>query len=229
MKCEAVLFDLDGTLADTAPDLGQALNQLRAQEGLPPLDPAALRPYTSAGTRGMLRVGFDLTPASEAYPALARRFLDLYEAGLCVHTHVFPELVAVLEHLEAQSIAWGVVTNKPRRYTEPLMAALGLSLRCACIVSGDSAERPKPAPDPLLLAARLTGRSAERTLYVGDDLRDIQSGHAAGMRTAAAGWGYLGVDTPIDTWAADWIAQSPTDLLPIIAGPWPAHGKMITS
>ncbi len=213
MKLEAVLFDLDGTLADTAPDLGAALNLLRSEEHRPPLPLASLRPYTSAGTRGMLRAGFSITPSDDTYASLAERFLRIYAHKLCVNTAVFPALEPVLTSLEARGLPWGVVTNKPKRFTEPLLESLALTRRCACIVSGDSAAKPKPAPDPLLLAARQLALDPASILYVGDDLRDIQSGDAAGMKTAAAAWGYLGIDAPIDTWGADWILQTPADLL----------------
>jgi phosphoglycolate phosphatase len=212
VKFKAVLFDLDGTLADTAPDLGAALNRLRAEESLPPIAPDTLRPHTSAGTRGMLRVGFGLSPGELDYQALAERFLAHYMRCLCIDTKVFPELGAVLDALDAQGIQWGVVTNKPHRFTEPLMDALELAPRCACIVSGDSTPRPKPAPDSLLLAASTLDIAAGDIVYVGDDLRDIQAGQAASMHTIAARWGYLGVDTPIENWQADWIADTPSAL-----------------
>jgi len=212
VKFRAILFDLDGTLADTAPDLGAALNRLRAEEHLPPVPLSELRAHTSAGTRGMLRAGFGLRPGDAAYSALANRFLTHYMNGLCVETAVFPGLESVLDTFDACGLAWGVVTNKPRRFTEPLMDALQLSRRCACIVSGDSTPNPKPAPDPLLLAARILDIAAHEIAYVGDDLRDIQAGQAAAMHTIAARWGYLGIDTPIEDWQADWIADTPGDL-----------------
>jgi phosphoglycolate phosphatase len=212
---DAVLFDLDGTLADTAPDLGAALNRLRDDEGLPPLPLETLRPHTSSGTRGMLRAGFGLTPANDGYAAMAARFLCHYERTLCVGTRLFPQLEPVLAKLEQRGIAWGVVTNKPQRFTEPLIDALGLTARCACIISGDSAPNPKPAPDTLLLASRRLDIAPTAIAYVGDDLRDVQAGQAAGMFTVAAGWGYLGVDAHIDTWGADRIAPAPTDLMTI--------------
>ena len=215
VKFKAVLFDLDGTLADTAPDLGTALNQLRREAGLTPLPHQQLRPYTSAGTRGMLRAGFGVTPDDDAYAPLAQRFLHIYAQNLCVNTAVFPALVPVLAALEALGLRWGVVTNKPKRFTEPLLRALALADRCACIVSGDSAAKPKPAPDPLLLAAEHLVLAPASILYVGDDQRDIQSGTAAGMPTAAAAWGYLGIDSPIEAWGADWIAHTPSELLDI--------------
>jgi len=212
VKFKAILFDLDGTLADTAPDLGAALNRLRGEHDLAPMPLEALRPYTSAGTRGMLRAGFNLTPEAPEYPALAERFLALYMKSLCVDTTVFPELHPFLDELSANAIPWGVVTNKPARYTNPLMEALELAHLAGCIISGDSAPRPKPAPDTLLMAASTIGIAANEIAYVGDDLRDILAGKAASMPTIAAGWGYLGIDTPIEHWEADWIAHHPQQL-----------------
>ncbi len=210
---EAVLFDLDGTLADTAPDLGHALNALRASADLDPVPLEALRPLTSAGTRGMLWGGFQLRPSDAAYAEHAARFLDHYAQRLCVGSHVFPAMFSVLDALEEANIPWGVVTNKPHRFTVPLLEALSLADRAACIVSGDSTPHPKPAPDALLLACEVISTRPQRTLYVGDDLRDIDAGRAAGMPTVAAAWGYLGLDTPINEWGADWIAETPDDVL----------------
>ncbi|QID17381.1 HAD-IA family hydrolase [Nitrogeniibacter mangrovi] len=215
MRFKAVLFDLDGTLADTAPDLGGALNALLVERGHPERALASLRPYTSAGTRGMLRAGFGVQPGDADYADLAARFLELYAERLCVDTEVFPALVPVLDTLDTHGVPWGIVTNKPRRFTEPLVDALGLTARCACIVSGDSTDHPKPAPDSLLLAATLCDLPPADALYVGDDLRDVQAGAAAGMATVAAAWGYLGVDTPIEHWGADWTIQHPAELATI--------------
>jgi N-acetyl-D-muramate 6-phosphate phosphatase len=209
----AVFFDLDGTLADTAPDLGGALNELLAERERAPMDMPTLRPYVSAGTRGMLGIGFGLKPEHEGYADLAKRFLELYAARLCVDTTLFDGIASLLDELDARKIAWGIVTNKPARFTVPLMDNLGLSHRCAAIVSGDSAAKPKPAPDPLLLACATAAVPPRLTLYVGDDLRDIQSAHAAGARAIAAAWGYLGDELSIGDWNADAIIAEPLDLL----------------
>jgi phosphoglycolate phosphatase len=213
---EAVLFDLDGTFADTAPDLGAALNRLLAEEGRPPLAHAIFRPHTSAGTRGMLRAGFGITPDDAAYAALAERFLAHYTAALCVDTVLFEGMVELLGELEARGLSWGIVTNKPARYTLPLMAALGYAERAACLVSGDSAPRPKPFPDPILLGCAQIGIEPARCLYVGDDLRDIQAGRAAGTGTVAAAWGYLGPGAPITEWGADSLIAHPLEILNLL-------------
>lgn len=212
----AVFFDLDGTLADTAPDLGGALNQLLQEVGRPALAMATLRPHVSAGTRGMLGIGFGLTPDAIAYPDLAQRFLELYAARLCQETRLFDGMEPLLADLDRRGILWGIVTNKPARFTVPLIDCLDLSGRAVAIVSGDSAARPKPAPDSLLLACQLAGVMPLQSLYVGDDLRDIQAAHAAGIPAVAAAYGYLGADVAIGDWAADHIIDAPEDLLPLL-------------
>lgn len=213
---DAVLFDLDGTLADTAADLGAVLNRLRREAGQAPLPPEAIRPHVSKGVRGLLGVGFELTPGDDRYTELHQRFLAYYGDSLCVATTLFEGVSGLLESLEAENIKWGVVTNKTSRYTLPLMEALGLAQRAACIVSGDSSPRPKPAPDPLLLASTLARADASRCLYVGDDLRDMQAARAAGMGAIAAAWGYLGDDLPLEEWGADTIIGSPAEVFGLL-------------
>ena len=212
----AVLFDLDGTLADTAPDLGGALNALLAELGRPPVQMSVLRPHVSAGTRGMLGVGLGLRPDDGGYGEKATRFLELYAERLCVGTHLFDGVHPLLDELERRDIRWGIVTNKPARFTEPLAECLKVSHRASAIISGDSTPRPKPAPDGLVLACQRAGVPPPLTLYVGDDLRDIQAGRAAGMRTVAAAWGYLGDGAPIETWGADATIAQPLDLLQLL-------------
>ncbi len=209
---DAVLFDLDGTLADTAADLGAVLNRLRTEARLAPLPTETIRPHVSKGVRGLLGVGFALAPGDDQYAELHQRFLAYYGDSLCVGTRLFEGIAELLDKLEEESIKWGVVTNKPSRYTLPLMEALDLTHRAACIVSGDSSPRPKPAPDPLWLASTIAGANPTRCLYVGDDLRDMQAARAAGMGAVAAAWGYLGDDLPIEEWGADAIIQSPANL-----------------
>ena len=210
---EAVLFDLDGTLADTAPDLGWAANALREAEGLAPLPLATLRPWTSQGVRGLLDIAFGIAPGQTGSDDLAQRFLALYADRLCVDTVLFDGVVQLLDELEALGLAWGVVTNKRRRFTDPLVAQLGLTPRTPCVVSGDTTAEAKPSPLPILHACQLLGCRPERTLYVGDDRRDIVAGNAAGCRTVAAAYGYLGDSGPPAGWGADWLIDRPTELL----------------
>lgn len=209
---DAVLFDLDGTLADTAADLGAVLNRLRSEAGQAPLPAATIRPHVSKGVRGLLGIGFALVPGDAGYAELHQRFLAYYGDSLCVATTLFAGVPGLLASLEAEGIKWGVVTNKTSRYTLPVMAALGLERRAACIVSGDSAPLPKPAADPLLLASTLAGTLPACCLYVGDDLRDMQAARAAGMGAIAAAWGYLGDGLPLEAWGADAIIHSPGEL-----------------
>ena len=216
MTVDAVLFDLDGTLADTALDLGAALNRLLAEEDRAMLSLAETRPHTSNGTRGLLGAGFGIVPGDAAYAGLAKRFLDHYENALCEHTVLFAGVAELLAGLESHGLPWGVVTNKPQRFTLPLLEGLGLRQRCACIVSGDSAPRPKPHPSPLLLACVAANARPERSLYVGDDERDIVAGRAAGMITVAAAYGYLGVASPPSSWQAHVVVNHPGEVLGLL-------------
>lgn len=213
---DAVLFDLDGTLADTAADLGAVLNRLRTEAGLAPLPAQTIRPHVSKGVRGLLGIGFGLVPGDDGYAELHQHFLAYYGDSPCVATRLFEGIAELLEMLETRDIKWGVVTNKTSRYTLPVMASLGLAQRAACIVSGDSSPRPKPAPDPLLLASAIAAAAPVRCLYVGDDLRDIQSARAAGMSAIAAAWGYLGDGLPVEAWGADAIIRTPADLVGLL-------------
>lgn len=212
MTSSAVLFDFDGTLADSAPDLAAALNRMRTKRGLGPLAVEATRAYVSMGARGMLRVGFGMTPEDAAYAAAREEFLALYAEAICVHTRLFSGMAELLAELGRRSIAWGIVTNKAMRLTERIVPALGLAP--ACVVGGDSTPHLKPHPAPLLLAAqRLRLRPADCT-YVGDDLRDIQAARAAGMRSVAVDYGYHGGENPgPPTWNADAIISHPSQLL----------------
>lgn len=210
---KAVLFDLDGTLADTAPDLGLALNLLRERHGLPPLAQGTIRPYASHGTRGLFEIGFGLTPDDARFEPMREEYLTLYTANLCLHTRLFPGMTQLLDELEARSIAWGVVTNKPARFTEPLLEQLGLAGRAACIVSGDSCAHPKPHPEPLLCASRKTGAPPAGCLFVGDAERDIEAARAAGMKALVAAYGYLGAEDRPESWGADGIIRLPAEIL----------------
>ena len=209
----AVLFDLDGTYADTAPDMAAALNALLARHGRRPLPAAAIRPHVSNGARGLLKVGFGLAPDEPGYAELRAEYLTLYSADICRHTRPFDGMDALIATLVEQGLHWGIVTNKPGWLTEPLLAALAPVPPPACVVSGDTAARPKPHPDPLLYACALLEVEPARCWYIGDDVRDILAGRAAGMATLAAGWGYLGTGAPPADWGADAIATHPQAIL----------------
>ena len=210
---ELVLFDLDGTLIDSAPDLAGAANDLLAAHGRPPLPESQLRPMVGSGARGMLGITFGAKPGDDGYEALKQRFLDLYEQRMLRLTQVFTEMLPVLQALDASGLRWGVVTNKALRFAQPIVQALGLKSRAAVLIGGDSTAHAKPHPEPLLEAARRASAPAERTVYIGDDIRDIQAGKAAGMATAAAAWGYLGLGEPVTAWGADAVLHRPSELL----------------
>lgn len=212
---EAILFDLDGTLADTVHDLAGAINLLREEHDLPPLPIAPLRPYASAGSRGLLLAGFNLAPGDENYITMQQRFLTLYENNLCRGTRLFHGVPELLERIETEGIPWGIVTNKQSRFTLPLVDALGLAHRTKCLISGDSTPRPKPFPDSLQLASAMLGVSPEHCIYVGDDERDVIAGRRSGMKTIIALWGYLGTEKAPTEWGADASAETPQDILRI--------------
>jgi phosphoglycolate phosphatase len=209
----AVLFDLDGTLVDSAPDLAGAGNELRVRRGLPELPHECYRPLTGTGARGMLAIALGAHPDHANFEDLKTEYLDTYARRMTRLTRLFDTMDSVLDALEARDVAWGIVTNKHSRFATALVADLGLAGRCAVLVCGDSAARAKPHPDPLWMAADQLGLPPGDCVYVGDDLRDIQAGRAAGMRTIAAGWGYLGDGEPISSWGADRLAENPQDLL----------------
>ncbi|MDE2358055.1 MAG: HAD-IA family hydrolase [Betaproteobacteria bacterium] len=204
----AVLFDLDGTLADTAGDLALAVNRIRRVRGLEPLPVEALRAHASAGARGLLGAGMGVAPDHADYPQLRDEFLANYAAGLAMTTRLFDGVAALLRELDARMLRWGIVTNKATRFTQPVVEALGLDARAGVIVSGDTTAHPKPHPEPLLHAARLLEVDASQCVYVGDDLRDVIAGNAAGMSTIVAEYGYLGNPASADEWpATGWIAE----------------------
>jgi phosphoglycolate phosphatase len=212
----AILFDLDGTLADTAPDLAAAVNLLRTARGLEPTAYDILRPTASAGARGMIGASFGIHPDDAAYTELRDGFLDNYAAAMAVHSSLFPGVVELLAGIEAAGLRWGVVTNKPARFTDPLLPQIGLG-HAACVVSGDTTAHAKPHPAPLLEAAARLGLAPEQCWYVGDDLRDIQAGKAAAMPTIAAGWGYCGPHEP-QAWQADYLFVQPAEILALMHG-----------
>jgi phosphoglycolate phosphatase len=215
---EAVLFDLDGTLADTAPDMALTVNRMLERRGKPAVPVEAVRPHVSKGARGMIGAAFGLKPDDAGFQALREEFLAMYEENLCVGTTLFPGMEPLLAELESAGIAWGVVTNKFERFAVPLIAALGLGDRAAVVVGGDTCPRPKPFPDPLLHAATSIGTAPMRTLYVGDDERDVQAARAAGMPVLAAAYGYLGDGAPPILWGADALVDSPRGIGEWIAG-----------
>jgi len=209
----AVLFDLDGTLIDSAPDLGGAGNDLRERRGLPALPLTDFRPMTGAGARGMLGVALQITPDHPGFEALKDEYLAIYEARMTRLTRVFGDMAPVLDALDAADLPWGIVTNKHSRFAAPVVAAAGLQHRSRVLVCGDTTPHAKPHPEPLFEAARQLGVDPVRCLYVGDDLRDVQAGRAAGMGTVAVAWGYLGQGEPIETWGADHLINFPSELL----------------
>ncbi len=212
----AVLFDLDGTLADTAQDLCAPANRMLEQRGLAAIPVADLGRFASSGARGLLGRAFDIKPGDADYEALRDEFLRGYEQGLCVHTALFPGMEAVLARLELEGIPWGVVSNKTEVYVRPILDQMKLGARSACAIGGDTADRAKPHPDPLLLAARRLGVDPERCVYVGDDFRDIVAGHAAGMLTVAAAYGYLGTESKPHEWEAHFVIERAEALIGLI-------------
>ncbi|MBU1665776.1 MAG: HAD-IA family hydrolase [Gammaproteobacteria bacterium] len=208
-----ILFDLDGTLVDTAPDLAYALNVLRSRRGLPPLADNLTRPQASHGTQGLLRVGFGITQEQAEFSALREEFLAVYASHLTVHSPMFPGVAEMLTHLEARGLKWGVVTNKPARYTEPLLDHLGLLARASCVVSGDTCAQPKPHPAPMWHACKLTASDPAECLYVGDAERDVSAAAAIGIPTLVALYGYLGEDDRPEAWGAHGFIEAPLALL----------------
>jgi phosphoglycolate phosphatase len=213
-----VLFDLDGTLIDSAPDLAGAANRLRAEHGMPPLPLAELRPMVGSGARGMVGVAFGVKPGDSRFEELRDAFLAHYEAGLLDSTHRFDGVDDLLLALERSGRPWGIVTNKATRFTAPIVAGLGLRERAAVVVCGDTTPHSKPHPEPLLAAARAMNLPPESVLYVGDDQRDAQAARAAGMPMVVATWGYLGHGEPMEAWGADALAGRPSDVLEWLSG-----------
>ena len=208
-----LLFDLDGTLIDSAPDLAGAANDLRADHGLPPLPQASLRPMVGSGARGMVGIAFGAVPGDDRFDALKDAFLARYAERLLHSTQVFAAMQPVLDRLDHAGLPWGIVTNKAMRFTAPLVDGLGLSQRAKVVIAGDTTPHAKPHPEPLLEAARRIGVAPQACVYIGDDHRDMVAGRAAGMATLAAAWGYLGQGEPIDAWGADHVLSAPAHLL----------------
>ncbi|MDJ0739772.1 MAG: HAD-IA family hydrolase [Gammaproteobacteria bacterium] len=218
VRPRAVLFDLDGTLADTAPDLAAALNRTLEHYDRAPLDYARIRPVVSHGGMALIRLGFDMQPDEPGFEERRQFLLDVYADRLCEQTRLFDGMEAVLEHLEGAGIGWGIVTNKPAWLTDPLIVAMRLDTRAGCVVSGDTCAKRKPHPQPILHACALIDSEPAETWYIGDAGRDMQAGRAAGCTTVAALYGYLHPDDPPARWDADLRIDGPGELLDLLSG-----------
>jgi len=213
---KGVFFDLDGTLADTAPDLVAAANQLLIARNLPPKPYEALRPCASAGARGLIGGAFGINPEHPDFIPLRDEFFSNYEKALLVNSVIFDGVDHLLNQLDEAKLPWGIVTNKSERFTYPLTDLMGLRQRAASTVCGDTTPHSKPHPEPILHAARIANIDPSKSVYVGDDIRDIIAGKAAGMLTIAAAYGYCGCEEPPEAWGADYLVRHPTELLQII-------------
>lgn len=209
---DAVLFDLDGTLLDTAPDLAAALNRVRAAEGLPPLPYAEIRPHVSNGSVALVTLGFDDAPGSAAFESHRSALLEAYGAAVAEHSRLFAGMDKILTAIESSGRCWGIVTNKPGWLTDPLLDKLGLAQRAACVISGDTTAHAKPHPEPLLVAAQQVGVAPPACLYVGDAERDVAAARAAGMAVVVALYGYLPPGAQPTDWQADGMIDAPADL-----------------
>ncbi|MGB0865320.1 MAG: phosphoglycolate phosphatase [Granulosicoccaceae bacterium] len=213
-KPGGLLFDLDGTLIDTAPDMGGALNMLLQQEGKPPIDAATIRPHVSHGSKALVHLGFgELEPEREQ--SLIRRYLQCYSQCVADNSVLFEGMDSLLQSLEAQDIAWGIITNKPTRFTVPLLQSLELLDRCSALVCGDSLAVRKPAPEPIQLACQRAGLTPDSCVYVGDAERDVHAGVAAGMRTVVMAWGYYPAHQDPRQWGTDWICADAQELMDV--------------
>ena len=208
-----ILFDLDGTLADTAPDLAETLNLLLVEQGKQTLPFEEIRPHVSNGAAALIILGFNIESDAPAFAPLRQRFLDLYSKNLCRQTTLFPGMDELLNLIEQQSMHWGVITNKPARFTEPLLKALGIAQRAACIISGDTATKRKPHPEPMHLACKKIGVQPDNCLYVGDARRDIEAGLNAGMQTLVASFGYIDEQDEPGDWQAHGIIDTPLAII----------------
>lgn len=211
-----ILFDLDGTLADTAPDLGYALNLQLHRHGKAPLSDAVIRPFASHGSRGLIGLGFGITPNDANFLALRDEYLTLYDTVFTRSPVLLAGIAELLQAIENKGLKWGIVTNKPRRFTQRLIESMDLHKRAACVVSGDDAPQPKPSPATLRLASEQIGVKSEQCLYVGDAERDVQAGKAAGMKTVVALFGYIDVTDKPHEWGADALIETPNELLDLI-------------
>jgi N-acetyl-D-muramate 6-phosphate phosphatase len=212
------LFDLDGTLVDTAPDLAHALNLQLKRHGKPPLAYEAIRPFASHGSRGLVGIGFGITPKDDNFLQMRDEYLSIYDTVFTRSPVLLPGISDLLQAIENKGIKWGIVTNKPRRFTQPLIKSMGMDLskRAASVVSGDDAPQPKPSPATLLLACSQVEVKPEHCMYVGDAERDIIAGKAAGMKTVVALFGYIDVSDKPAEWGADVMIETPNELLDFI-------------
>jgi phosphoglycolate phosphatase len=210
---KTVLFDLDGTLIDTAPDMAAALDILCIEENRTPLPFTMVRPVVSNGSAAILKLAFGDVTDEEKLRSLKQRYLDIYKNNICIRSELFKGIDKVLKHIEMNGLTWGVVTNKPGWLTLPLMTSLQLAQRASTIVSGDTTQNSKPHPDPMHHACDEAGSRSEQCIYVGDARRDIEAGKNAGMKTLVAGYGYIGIDEDINSWGADAIINDPEEIL----------------
>ena len=211
------MFDLDGTLVDTAPDLGYALNLQLKRHGKPQLSDTAIRPFASHGSRGLVGLGFAITPKDDNFLAMRNEFLAIYDTVFTRSPVLLPGMADLLQAIETKGLKWGIVTNKPRRFTMPIIESMGLHKRAASVVSGDDAPQPKPSPATLLMACEQIGVLPENCMYVGDAERDIQAGKAAGMKAVVALFGYIDVTDKPQDWGADALIKIPKELLDIFS------------
>jgi N-acetyl-D-muramate 6-phosphate phosphatase len=213
---QLILFDLDGTLVDTASDLGYALNIQLERHGLPALPMDKIRPVASHGSKGLLGLGFELSPEHDSFDEMRSEYLAIYDQVFTRSPILFDGMQEVLETIERKGLQWGIVTNKPRRFTEPLVKSMNLYQRAATVVCGDDAPQPKPSPETLLMACQQANVNVSQALYIGDAERDMQAGRAAGMKTVVAMYGYLDKKDQPEHWAADYSVQQPLDILKLI-------------
>jgi phosphoglycolate phosphatase len=216
MRLRAVLFDMDGTLLDTAPDFIAVAQAMRVARGLAPVPAQQVRDVVSGGARAMVLSAFDVDPLSDEFEELRLEFLERYQEHCAVHSHLYDGMAELLDEIEQSNLLWGVVTNKPLRFAEPIMHQLGLASRSAVLVCPDHVARSKPDPEPMLLACKQLNLDPSAVLFVGDDLRDIESGRAAGSRTAAVRYGYIHPEDNPSNWGADVVVDHPLELREVL-------------
>lgn len=212
---KAVFFDLDGTLLDTAPDFARVLNSLCDKHGRPPVPYASIRATVSHGARALVTLAFQLREGEQGFEPLRLQLLELYQQQLAVETRPFAGIPELLEHIESAGMAWGIVTNKPRIYTEAILSALQLNHRCQAVVCPDDVNHTKPHPEALFLACEKSACTPAQAIYIGDHRRDIEAGRNAGMKTITAAYGYIEPEDSISSWQADYCINHPAEAIPI--------------